>query len=61
MEQTREKRKEIERKVSIYAKASDVKRALFTNQPMYVLLYKEAYFSTNKHDNSLPSAIVSLL
>ena len=31
VEQHREKRNETERKVSIYAKASDVKRALFTN------------------------------
>ena len=42
LEQPREKRKETERKVSFYAKVSDVKRALFTNQPLYVLLYKKA-------------------
>ena len=61
LEQPREKRKETERKVSIYVKASNVKRALFMNQPMYVLMYKEAYFSTNELRNYLPSVIVSLL
>ena len=47
--------------MSIYAKAGDVKRALFTNQPMYVLMYKEASLSINELDSSLLSVIVSLL
>jgi hypothetical protein len=47
--------------VSFYAKASDVKSAFYTNQPIFVLLYKEAYFNTNELDKSLPSVVVSLL
>ena len=47
--------------MSIYAKASDVKRALLTNQPMYVLMYKEACLATNELDKFLPSVVVSLL
>ena len=37
-----------ERKTNFYAKASEVKRALFLNKPMVVLLYKEALFNTNQ-------------
>ena len=55
VEQPREKNNKSERKVS------DVKRALFTNQPMYVLTYKEACLSTKELDSSLLSVIVSLL
>jgi hypothetical protein len=44
-----------------YAKASDVKSAFYTNQPIFVLLCKEACFNTNELDESLPSVVVSLL
>ena len=47
-----------EKKVSFYAKASEVKSVFYTNQPIFVLLYKEICFDTNK---SLPSVVVSLL
>ena len=53
--------KERERKTNFYARASEVKKALFLNKPMIVLLYKEALFNTNQLDTSLPSFIVSLL
>jgi hypothetical protein len=33
---------------------------MFSNQPMIVLLYKEALLNTNEHDLNLPSSIVSL-
>uniref|UniRef100_A0A2N9F738 CCHC-type domain-containing protein n=1 Tax=Fagus sylvatica TaxID=28930 RepID=A0A2N9F738_FAGSY len=49
------------KQVSFYAKASDVKSAFYANQPIFVLLYKEACFNTNKLDESLPSVDVSLL
>ena len=39
--------KETERKTNFYAKESEVKKALFLNKPMIVLLYKEALFNTN--------------
>ena len=35
--------------------------AFYTNQPIFVLLYKEVCFNTNKGDESLPSVVVSLL
>jgi hypothetical protein len=49
------------KQVSFYAKASDVKSAFYANQSIFVLLYKEACFNTNKLDESLPSVVVSLL
>ena len=49
-----------EDKKSLIARASEVKRALFSKQPMIVLLYKEA-LNINILDTSLPSAVVSLL
>ena len=47
-----------EKKVSFYTKASEVKSVFYTNQPIFVLLYKETCFDTNE---SLPSVVVSLL
>ncbi|GKV48658.1 hypothetical protein SLEP1_g55459 [Rubroshorea leprosula] len=47
--------------MSVYAKESDVKAAFFAKQPMFVLLYKDAYFNTNELNDSLPSVVKSLL
>ena len=47
--------------MSFYAKANDVKSAFYTNQPIFVLLHKEACFHTNELGESLPSVVVSLL
>ena len=49
------------RKTNFYAKASEVKKVLFLNKPMIILLYKEALSNTNQIDTSLSSSIVSLL
>ena len=49
------------KKVSFYAKASGVKSAFYTNQPISTLLYKETCFNTNELDKFLPSVVVSLL
>ena len=49
------------RAVSLFAKESEVKRAFFTRQPMFVLMCKGAYLNTNKFDPSLPSCALSLL
>ncbi|GKV00638.1 hypothetical protein SLEP1_g13302 [Rubroshorea leprosula] len=61
----REKIESVENKerksVSVYAKESDVKAAFFANQPMFVLLYKDAYFNTNELNDCLPSVVKSLL
>jgi hypothetical protein len=40
---------------------SEIKRAMFSNQLMIVLLYEEALLNTNELDLALPSSIVSLL
>ena len=42
--QVTENLRENERKTNFYARASEVKRALFLNKPLIVLLYKEALF-----------------
>ena len=47
--------------VSFYARGSEIKKALLLNQSMIVLLYKEACFSANEINSSLPSVVVSLL
>ena len=57
----REREREREKRASFYAKASDVKSAFYTNQSIFVLLYKEACFKTNELDESLPSVVVFLL
>ena len=54
-------RRKIERKTNFYAKASEVKRALFLNKPMIVLLYKATLFNTDQLDTSLSRSIVSIL
>ena len=46
---------------SFYTKVSNVKNVFYTNQPIFVLLYKEVCFNTNKLNESLPSVVVSLL
>ena len=53
--------REKNRKTNFYARASEVKKALFLKKPTIVLLYKEALFNTNQLDTSLPNSIVSLL
>ena len=54
-------RKSERKQKNFYAKVSEIKRAMFSNQPMIVLLYKKALLNTNKLDLALPSSIVSLL
>ena len=46
---------------NFYAKAKEIKRAMFSNKPMIVLLYKEALLNTNELDPILPSSVVTLL
>ena len=59
--ESEETERKTKKQVSFYAKASDVKSAFDTNQPIFVLLYKEACFNSNEFDESLPSFVVSLL
>ena len=49
------------RKISFYAKASEIRTTLFLNQLMIVLMYKEAFSNINQLGASLSSSIVSLL
>jgi hypothetical protein len=56
-----ENERKAKKHVSFYAKASDVKSAFYTNQPIFVLLYKGACFNINELDEFLPSVVVSLL
>ena len=53
--------KKREEKMSFFAKEREIKRGLLTNQPMIVLLYKEACSITNELNVSLPSVVISLL
>jgi hypothetical protein len=46
---------------NFYAKAKEIKRAMFSNQLMIVLLYKEALLNTNELDHVMPSSVVFLL
>ncbi|XP_075674999.1 uncharacterized protein LOC142644229 [Castanea sativa] len=50
-----------EEKFNYIAKKSEIKRALFSHQPLVVLLYKEALLCTNDFVGTLPSNVVSLL
>jgi hypothetical protein len=54
-------RKSERKQNNFYAKVSEIKRAMFSNQPMIVLLYKDALLNTNELDHALPSSIASLL
>ncbi|GKV00606.1 hypothetical protein SLEP1_g13273 [Rubroshorea leprosula] len=60
-ENSKERVKKERKSVSVYAKESDVKVAFFAKQPMFVLLYKDAYFNTKELNDSLPSVVKSLL
>ncbi|XP_031377624.1 uncharacterized protein LOC116193034, partial [Punica granatum] len=53
--------KEKRKQKNFYANMGEIRQAMFLNQPMIVLLYKEAFFNTNELDISLPSSVVSLL
>jgi hypothetical protein len=48
-------------KIQLHCKKSEIKRALFSHQPLIVLMYKEALLYTNDLSGALPSDIVSLL
>ena len=46
---------------NFYAREGEVRSAFFTNKPMILLVYKEAYFNTNDLDHIVPSVAISLL
>jgi hypothetical protein len=43
------------------AKGAQIRSMFFTNKPMILLVYKEAYFNSNDLDSAIPSVVVSLL
>ena len=51
----------LKKQPNFYAREGEVKSAYFTNKPMILLVYKEAYFNTNDLDHIVPSATISLL
>ncbi|KAI3465703.1 hypothetical protein Pfo_022366 [Paulownia fortunei] len=65
MQKSSEKRKEKEReakeKYNFIAKKKEIKRALTLQQPLIVLMYKEAHLCTNDLAGSLSSNVLSLL
>ena len=60
-EKERERKKESEQKKENEDVKSVVKSVFYTNQPIFVLLYKKTCFNSNELDESLPSVVVSLL
>lgn len=58
-EKLREKKKE--RKLSFYAQETNVKKVLYSNQPIIVLLDNEADLNANKLNVSLLGVFSSLL
>jgi hypothetical protein len=51
----------LKKQPNIYAKRAQIRSAFFTNKPMILLVYKEAYFNTNDLDSTNPSVAASLL
>jgi hypothetical protein len=46
---------------NFYAREGEVRSVFFTNKPMILLVYKEAYFNTNDLDHIVPSVAIALL
>jgi hypothetical protein len=51
----------LKKQPNFYAIGSQIRSAFFTNKPMILLVYKEAYFNTNDLDSAIPSVAVSLM
>ena len=51
----------LKKQPNFYAKGSQIRSAFFTNKPMILLVYKEAYFNANDLDSVIPSVAVSLM
>ena len=51
----------MEKYLNLYAKQNDLTHVYFSDMPMILLLYNEAYFNTNELDSSVTSVSVSLL
>ena len=51
----------LKKQPNFYAKGAQIRSAFFTNKPMILLVYKEAYFNTNDLDSAISSVAVSLM
>ena len=51
----------LKKQPNFYAKGSQIRSVFFTNKPMILLVYKEAYFNANDLDSVIPSVAVSLM
>jgi hypothetical protein len=51
----------LKKQPNFYAKGAQIRSVFFTNKPMILLVYKEAYFNTNDLDSAIPSVAVSLM
>jgi hypothetical protein len=50
----------LKKQPNFYAKGAQIRFVFFTNKPMILLVYKEAYFNPNDLDSAIPSMVVSL-
>jgi hypothetical protein len=51
----------LKKQPNFYAKKAQIRSVFFTNKPMILIVYKEAYFNTNNLDPNIPSVVVFLL
>jgi hypothetical protein len=51
----------LKKQPNFYAREGEVRSAFFTNKPMILLVYKEAYFNTNDLNHIVPSVAIALL
>ena len=51
----------LKKQPNFYAREGEVRSAYFTNKPMILLVYKEAYFNTNDLNHIVHSVAISLL
>jgi hypothetical protein len=51
----------LKKQPNFYIREGEVRFVFFTNKPMILLVYKEAYFNTNDLDHIVPSVAISLL
>jgi len=50
----------LKKQPNFYAKRAQIRTAFFTNKPMILLVYEEAYFNTKDLDSAIPNVFVSL-
>jgi len=51
----------LKKQPNFYAREDEIIFVFFTNKPMILLVYEEAYFNTNDLDHAVPNVAISLL